>query len=103
MYICVYIYIYIYIYICIDAASELRRACGLLTVRPTSQPRTACDSTQPVSNKQNSVAERAKAIVQDGARTLLMTAGLPASYLAYAVPYFCLCHNAQQRGADESP
>eukprot|EP00959_Pyramimonas_sp_CCMP1952_P244730 5115503-Pyramimonas_sp.AAC.2 len=37
------------------------------------------DSTQPAKKKHKSAAERASAIVQDGARTLLTTEGLPGS------------------------
>ena len=55
------------------------------------------------SKKQNSVAERANAIVQDGARSLLMSAGLPPQYWVFAVPYFCLCFNAQPGEDGESP
>eukprot|EP00959_Pyramimonas_sp_CCMP1952_P252129 5268044-Pyramimonas_sp.AAC.1 len=52
--------------------------------------------------KNTSAAGRTSAIAQDGARTFLVTAGLPAPYWAHAVPYFCLCYNAQQRDADGS-
>ena len=68
-----------------DPASELRKACRVFNVHPTEfeAKKTACDSTQPVNKKQNSVAERANAIVQDGARSLLMKAGLPAPYWVF--------------------
>ena len=78
-----------------DAAPEITRACKTMRI--------AHDATEPGNKKQNSVAERANAIVQDGGRTLLMAAGLPAQFWVYAVPYFCLCHNAQARNGEQSP
>ena len=82
-------------YVYSDGAGELKKACAELNI--------AHDSTQPANKKQNSVAERANAIVQDGARSLLMSAGLPPQYWVYAVPYFCLCLNAQAGEDGESP
>ena len=84
-----------YDYFWTDGARELTLACKQL--------KAAHDSTQPGNKRQNAVAERSNAILQDGARTLLMTAGLPPPYWVYAIRYFALCHNTQKRGEDETP
>eukprot|EP00959_Pyramimonas_sp_CCMP1952_P153672 3215235-Pyramimonas_sp.AAC.1 len=48
------------------------------------------------------VAERSNGIVQMGTRALLMQAGLPPPFWAYAVRYFCLCYNARIPDEGES-
>eukprot|EP00959_Pyramimonas_sp_CCMP1952_P015770 333620-Pyramimonas_sp.AAC.1 len=63
-------------------STGLKRACKSLNVHPLGESTAARDPTQPANKKRDSVAERADAIVQDGARTRLMTAGQPAPYWA---------------------
>ena len=65
-----------------DGARELQSACQELMI--------AHDATVPGNKRHNCHAERSNGIVQVGARALMLQAGLPATFLPYAIAYYCL-------------
>ena len=60
------------------------------------------DHAVPGDPRTNARAERANRMVLEGARSILIYAGLPTQFWPYACRYFCLAHNSMSWKGHES-
>ena len=68
-----------------DGSPELRKCFQLMGIPH--------DHSTPGNPEHNARADRTVKMVLEGARSILLEAGLPQAFWPYAVTYFCLCMN----------